>query len=215
MDDTDWDRVAGDYYGAILSPLTNSDFNPLFSDLRHLGGNAIDLGCGIGPLLPILSEQFSHVTALDFSKEMVEQARKNNLMLPNVSYVQADMKDLRIRKRFDVAVAVNSILAPDVKEVNSMLKQAHKILKPGGTLLAVLPAMEIYLYQAMLIVDENKDDLKKARKKAAAQVNPDEHDLLLGTITFDGDTQKCFYRFEIPHLLEKAGFKDIDKVLYS
>src|SRR5690348_425183 len=71
----DWDRVAGDYFEAVVSPLRAGVPRPL---ARALAGvpdasrkTAGDLGCGIGTLLPALAGRFRRVLAIDFSPAML------------------------------------------------------------------------------------------------------------------------------------------------
>ncbi|MBU1976126.1 MAG: methyltransferase domain-containing protein [Nanoarchaeota archaeon] len=224
MDGTVWDRIADDYKSEILSPITDSHSNPLFNDITVLPKrfeSAIDLGCGLGTLLPTLSKKFKNVVGLDFSQNMVDGASERTKKFDNVHCVCGDMKNLKKQyNAYDAAFSINSILASNIKDVKGIIKEIYKVLRQGGRLFAVLPAMEIYLHQAQLIVDREMGkgkSQKLARKKARSLISKSEHDFILGTINFDGDTQKCFYSFEIPRLFKEAGFQDVelDKVTYS
>ena len=220
----DWDKIATNYYSEILSPLKNSCHNPLFEDLRRIKGKnktVIDLGCGIGELLPELSKKFKEVIAIDYSKKMLETALHRNKRLKKVKYIQADMTNLgrKLHSFADVIISSNSILASNIKDVHKILKEIYKTLKKNGKLLAIVPSTEVYLYEATLIV--NREILlgkteKQARESAVKIINGKEHDFILGKINFNG-FQKTFYSFEIPLLFGKAGFKNIKikKVLYS
>lgn len=210
MQAMDWDRIAEDYYSEILSPIQDSINNPLLEDLKRLKGKrVIDLGCGIGPLLPMLSKHFSTVTALDYSQSMLDKARDENTNLKNVNYLAMSMKEIDFIECYDTALSVNSLLDPDPENVRQIISNIYDLLQHGGKFIGIVPAMEVYLYQAMLI-------MQRSGKDAAEEFLSGEHDLLSGTITFDGDCQKCFYRFELRHLLEQAGFSSIQvsKVLY-
>jgi len=217
MNSKDWDEVSKDYYSNIISPIKNSiGKNPLFEDLNQLDSdnrNVIDLGCGLGPLAPILSENFKKVTGIDFSKKMIEKAKKNNERLTNTTFIVADMKNLtEFYNKYDVAIAINSLVAKDINTINKIINEIFKVLKEGGELYAVLPSMETYIYQGMLVIDKELrkgNPQYKARKKALKLLSPDEHDFVEGKITYGGDTQKALYRFEILHRFSKAGFVDI------
>ncbi|MFH1703999.1 MAG: class I SAM-dependent methyltransferase, partial [Nitrospirota bacterium] len=193
------------------------DLNTLSPRFKH----AADLGCGLGPLLPTLSKKFTSVTAVDYSQEMISSAKKSNEHLTNIAYTQADLKDLRqFHSRFDVAIAVNSILEKNLSAVRQIVVEIFRSLKKGGRLFAIMPAMEVFLYQAMLIAEKetgNGRTDRQARRRVIQIVDPEKHDFILGKVTYYGDTQKYFYRFEIQHLLKQAGFKSIElsKVLYS
>jgi hypothetical protein len=72
----------------------------------------------------------------------------------------------------------------------------------------------------MLIIDRQirlGKTQRRARSKAKKLVKSEEHDFVTGTINYDGDREKAFYRFEVKHRLKKAGFRNLklSKVLYS
>ncbi len=225
MKKSDWDRISEDYYAEIISPIKNSSGRNLllkavkeFSSKRKV---VADLGCGTGPLLRSLSRSYGSVYAFDFSSGMIEQAKNRNKSLKNVSYSVEDLSNLKVLKgKLDVAISVNSILAMESKKVDKIFGQIYNSLKKGGVFLSVLPAMESYLYQAMLIIEDQVHKGKsqtQARLKAARSIKPEEHDFLQSTITFDGDIEKTFYEFEIYHRLKRAGFRDIrvSKICYN
>ena len=220
MEGRDWDRISGDYYSEIISPLKNSVSNPLLDDLKEVSGDfsVLELGCGVGELIPFFSSNFREVVAIDFSPDMIELAKKKEF--PNVLCMVKDMTDLKeFREKFDVAVSVNSILAPDVVKIDKIIKEIFNCLKPGGRLFVIIPAIESYIYQSMLITESKiKEgiDVKDAVKEASDSFDGKKSDLLQGILCFDKDSQKAFYRFEITYRFEKAGFRNvvIERVLY-
>jgi ubiquinone/menaquinone biosynthesis C-methylase UbiE len=214
MKKEEWNKTAKDYYKDTLSPIKNSKRSPLFSDLKKLKSKnktIIDLGCGLGELESILSKYFKTVTALDFSDEMILRAQQKNKKLSNVSFKQHNINDLTpFYNKFDIALSINSILTPNLNEIDKILKEIHKALKRKGIFIAILPAMEPYLYQAQLLKQKSESDLFKSF------TNEKEYNFSLGLTNFNGE-QKSFYRFEISWRFEKAGFKNIQikKVIYS
>lgn len=218
MDEQAWDRISGDYYSEILSPLKDAMHNPLIDDLKALRSkklSVIELGCGIGELVPFLDENFRTVTAIDFSQEMIALAKANNPG-SDANFLVMDIAGMAgMEASFDAAVAVNSILASDLVKLNRMICEAFKILKPGGRLFAIIPAMESYIYQNMLFVDrelEKEASQKKVMLQASRKLDHKSYDAFHGLIDFDGDVQKAFYRFEIVYRFGKAGFADFDIV---
>ncbi|MBU3904675.1 MAG: class I SAM-dependent methyltransferase [Nanoarchaeota archaeon] len=225
MKSKDWDRISKDYYKEIISPIKDSvGKNLLLERIEYHGSKqkvVADLGCGIGPLLGILSKKYKHVYALDYSKEMVEQSQNKNKSRKNISYHVRDFSNLSILKnKLDVAISVNSFLAEDTKKLNKIIKQIYNSLKNKGVFIGVLPAMESYLYQAVLIREKRicaGDSEKKASNKAQKLIKIGNYDFVKGTITFDGDIEKTFYEFEILYRFRKAGFKNIkvSKIYYD
>ena len=221
MEKGDWDRISQDYYEEILSPIKNSLNNPLLEDLDKLKGNKViaDLGCGIGEIEKNLSKKFKEVYAMDFSKKMIEVAKQKNPNLNNVYFIKKDIEDLsEFHNKFDVVVSINAIISNDLKKIDNIFSEINKSLKDGGKFICVLPAMEVYIYQSLLIADremEKTDDKKILRQKIRRFIKKQEPDFLLGMVNFDGE-QKNYYRFEILWRLKKAGFKNIEikKVFY-
>ena len=79
MDAQSWDQLSTTYFDQISSPFEQEVVNPLLSFLDGLPDRdkltVGDLGCGIGNLLPFLSERFHRVVAVDFSNGMLRRAR--------------------------------------------------------------------------------------------------------------------------------------------
>lgn len=223
MNANDWDRIAENYYEEVLSPLKDSVLNPLLDDLRQLAKThsaIIDLGCGLGELAPFLAKHFRRVVGVDYAPRMLKKAEQQHSRL-SVVFRQADLKNLQpFYTSFPVAVSVNSLVTPQLADVDRMLREVFRVLTPGGTFLAVVPSMEVYLYQAQLIMERELGKGKtqsQARKAARSLIKKEEHDFLTGTFTYDEETVKGFFAFELRHRLRKAGFAHIvvDKVLYS
>jgi len=211
-----WDRIAGDYLGHVVSPFDRGISNPLFDQLLAVPGahrkRVADLGCGVGMLIPFLSNHFAWVTGIDFSAAMLRQARRR-ARAANVSFHRADMTDLsRFRRSFDVAVAVNSILAPSPRQVNNVLSEVRSTLKPGGRFLGVFPAMDSVLYHAMLVVERENEEHSSERvavRHARKVCEHHKYDFVTGIFDDDGDRQKHYYQFELRHRLRRAGFSKL------
>lgn len=223
MDSKNWDEISDKYYDEVISPLKNSINKPLFEDLKKFKGKnlkVIELGCGIGEMVPTLEEHFGEVTVLDFSPKMVEIARERNKNAKKTKFLVRDMTDLsEFAGQFDVAVAVNSFLASDMVVLSKMINQAASVLKPGGVLLAIIPSIESYIYQHMIYVDRRLKlkPQNEVFQKAADKFNHKVYDPFNGIIDFEDGKQKAFYRFEIWYRFGKEGFENfkIDTVLYS
>jgi len=113
------------------------------------GLTALDLGCGNGRYSEeLIKRGAERVVALDYSEEMVEQAkkRKEEKDLKNLEVIQADMSDVPVEKEsFDLAISRFSLMySPDLAktlgEVSMSLKSGAEfivetnqaIAKPGG-----------------------------------------------------------------------------------
>ena len=224
MDASDWDIIAKDYYKEVISPLKDSIENPLIEEIEKNSFEdkvVLDAGCGVGRLLPLLSKNFKEVHAKDYSKEMINQSIKNSGEFSNVNCFVGDLKkSYNEKEKYNVLISVNSILDPNVLNITKIFNVFHHSLKKGGTFYGVLPSMESYIYQGMLMLDKkmsHKKEQKEVVKKVKKALNEKNFDFTLGKIDFDGDVQKAFYRFEIIYRLKKAGFTNIQlgKVYYD
>jgi SAM-dependent methyltransferase len=209
----DWDRVAHDYFTAVVSPFRSGVPRPLQRALDALPSThrhtAADLGCGIGTLLPTLAHRFERVLGIDFSPAMLARARAG-CPARHVSLHRADLADLRrFRGRLDVAVTVNAVLTPDGERLDRIFAGLAATLRPGGLLLGVFPAMEAVLYQGFLIHERERRRLGPGRARAATSriLERAKYDFVHGTYTDGGQTQKFFYAFELRHRLRQVGFR--------
>jgi ubiquinone/menaquinone biosynthesis C-methylase UbiE len=214
MNPKEWNLSHKQYYEDILSPIKDSRSSPLLKDLKRLRSKTktiIDLGCGLGELSPTLSKYFKSVTAIDFSPDMISQAKLSHSNLINVIFEQANLSSLsKYKNKFNVALSINSLINPDLNTLDKQLKQIHSVLKKRGIFIAILPAMEVYIYQTQLLKQKSKNHLLKE------YTNQKEHNFPLGIIDFDGK-QKAYYYFEILWRFQKAGFKriNISRVSYT
>lgn len=212
-----WSNVAADYEKEFVDPYRADARNPLFSVLRRLAGTetqtAADLGCGIGPLLPTLAARFGTVHAVDFAEGMLARARERCRGLANVQFWARSFTDLApLHGALDVAVSVNSLVLPDVREIDKALDELRLCLKPGGRFLGIVPAMDGVHYYTMLALDRalaGGMPLDAARKNAAHHAEHEYYDFAFGQFTFRGIEQHFWQPFEVRHRLRKAGFERI------
>lgn len=220
-----WSRHAANYDEFFLDPLLPGVDNPVLSklaaipDAREKG--VIDLGCGTGALLPQLIKSFGKVAALDFAPAMIRKARDRlGADVERVEFLARPMHDLDdLRGEFDVAVALNSVVMPDVRVIDRTLKAVRACLRPGGVFLGILPAMDAIHYHTMLIFDRELELLGNPRQAAQATARQVEHcyyDFTFGRFEFHGLRQKFWQPFEVDYRMRKAGFGkiELDRVLY-
>ncbi len=217
-----WDRNAKDYFSQVVSPFAEGVVNPLFEYIDKVtdakNKSVIDIGTGIGNLLPELVKRFGHVAAVDISPEMIKHAKEK--VEGNVEFSVRDMRDLsEFHNKFDVAISVNSVLAPDIFDVDRIIKEIHNVLKAQGILLAIFPSMDSILHQSILLYEKARESGKpheKALEETREKIKRDSCDFLLGTFKYNDMVQKHYYPFEIKYRLKKAGFKAIKlrKVYY-
>jgi SAM-dependent methyltransferase len=212
-----WSRAADGYEQRFIDPYREGTRNPLRAALRRLARSGrltvADLGCGIGPLLPFLAQHFKTVFAVDFADGMLEKSRQRCSGLRNVRFVQATMTELgELERKIDVAVSVNSLVMPDVRDQEKSLSEVHRCLRPGGRFLGILPAMDAVHYHTMLLVDralKSGMPVAKARQNAAKHGEHEQYDFAFGQFHFQGLEQHFWQPFEVGYRLGRAGFQRV------
>jgi SAM-dependent methyltransferase len=223
--DRHWSRAAARYDDLFLDPFRPGVENPLLDQILAIADPglkvAADLGCGTGPLLPHLVDRFERVVALDFAPGMITKARKRlGDLAAKVDFLARPMDELDdYQGAIDVAIAVNSIVMPDVRDIDRTLRSIHASLKPGGMFLGILPAMDAIHYHTMLLYDEALDrglNVEEAERHAAFQGEHHYYEFAFGRFEFRGLRQKFWTPFEAEYRFAKAGFVRVElaKVLY-
>jgi SAM-dependent methyltransferase len=212
-----WSRAADRYEKEFIDPYLPGVRNPLLQALAELPNTSsqtvADLGCGIGPLLPFLAERFRRVLAVDFAEGMLQRARDACKDLRNVTFFHCSLTNLAaLGETVDFAVAVNSLVLPNVGELEKALSAIHDLLKPGGHFLGIVPAMDGVHYFTMLLLDRARQagmPEPKARQNAAHHAEHPCYDFAFGDFRYQGLHQHFWQPFEVRYRLRRAGFRKI------
>lgn len=110
-----------------------------FAGEMHVRGchSVYDLGCGAGRHAAFLAQQGFSVTASDISSSALEQTRgRLEQSGVDASLLRIDMRDWPFGDGcFDAVVACNVVYHAVRDEVESILAQVRRCLRPGGLLL--------------------------------------------------------------------------------
>jgi SAM-dependent methyltransferase len=223
--DRQWSRHAVRYDELFLDAFHPGVENPLLARLAQVAEperkTVIDLGCGTGPLLPYLVGRFGRVIALDFAPGMIERARRRlGADADRVTFATRAMHELDdFAGQIDVAVAVNSLVMPDVRVIDRTLAAIRASLRADASFLGVVPSMDAIHYHTMLLMEtalERGQTPEEAERSAAFHAEHAHYDFAFGRFSFQGLRQKFWQPFEIKHRMTKAGFAsvELDHVLY-
>lgn len=124
-------------YDAIMADIEYGDWAGFILDYARAASlsprTALDLACGTGALTAELRGRGLDVTGLDFSADMLAVARQR---LPEVTFVQADLRDFVLPERFDLISCVfdslNNLTEP--ADLQRALGRMALHLNPGGLL---------------------------------------------------------------------------------
>ena len=98
------------------------------------GARVIDVGCGAGRSTRWLENHGYTVLSVDVSAQMLQRTR---LGRPDAGTAQADMRALPVAPAtFDGLTAFFSLVHVPKAEVPRALREFHRVLKPGGIMLA-------------------------------------------------------------------------------
>ena len=93
--------------------------------------NCLEIGCGTGKNTTFLLTKSNHVTAVDFSENMLNKA-KQKIKSSNVDFIQADiLKAWKFSKRkYDLVTF--SLVLEHIENLNAIFKKASNVLKSKG-----------------------------------------------------------------------------------
>jgi ubiquinone/menaquinone biosynthesis C-methylase UbiE len=127
----------------------------------------LDLGCGMGePMVPYFVEKGCEVTGVDSSDKLIALAKKR---YPEIEFIISDMRNLDLKKKFDLVIAWHSFFHLSQNDQRKMFKPFQVHLKTGGVLMFTTgtEAGELWsdnggqeLYHASLSPEEYKNLLK-------------------------------------------------------
>jgi len=172
-----YDKIAEPYAKEFSNP---SEYIEEFLALLPKNTKILDVGCGVGVDAGFMMSEDFEIIGIDMSKEMLNIARQK---FPRVDFRQQDIRKLDFPPNsFDGILASCSLIHIPKKEVPTLLKKFHQILKKNCAIYIALQGGK----SEELFIDE--------------PFKPDEK-LFLNIISFD----------EIKNLLVKNGFSIVKK----
>lgn len=128
-----YDGLAGEYEKRVdsLLDVTENAMN-YFSSYIKPGDLILDIGCGVGIAISLLTKRGFKVTGIEMSPKMVEFARKRN---PEAKIIIGDFLKMKFDKKFDAVLVFAFIHLFPKSEIPVILAKIKSILKPGGVAL--------------------------------------------------------------------------------
>ncbi len=126
------------------------------------GNLLLEVGCGTGHHIKHLQDTYT-CTGLDINDEILKVARKN---VPNTEFIQADMIDMDLGKKFDVITCLFSSIGY-VKTYSNLERTlgcfSRHLHRGGVTIIEPWFTKEVYSVGSPFITTYEDDDLKIAR----------------------------------------------------
>ena len=120
---------------AGIYEICKDDYPPMLTELeRDPFDNVLDVGCGTGPVIELLSKKYpeKHFVGLDITPAMIEVAQSKRL--PNAEFIVGDAENLPFGDGgFDAVLCANSF--HHYPNPGAFLREAHRVLRPGGKLI--------------------------------------------------------------------------------
>jgi SAM-dependent methyltransferase len=233
---SEYDRVDAGIYDAYTGASINGDTEFYVEEARRAGSPVLELGCGTGRILIPIAAAGVDVTGVDRAPSMLAVAKAKVAAQPvevqsRIELVEGDMRELRLDRRFAlIAIPFRAFLhLLTVEDQRQALARIREHLVDGGRL--VLNVFDPHL--GIIASRLGHEGGRRERRRAFAhprtgrtvvqwdafRYDP-ERQVLEGDFVFDeldGDgtvvatsysplTLRWVYRYEMQHLLERAGF---------
>lgn len=219
MDRKYWEDVALVHDEKIFDVFSNDAEKVIHKNIikySSLKKTAMDLGCAIGNWLPLLSDHFKKVYAVDISKHYIDLAKEKNKKLPNIEYIHVDLAKASkaITTTADMVVCINTLLTPNAQSRNAAYETVIRAVAKKGYLVLVVPALESALYSEFILDQWDAKDKAAGKKVAKAKKEGNPFD---GTMHLDGTPTKHYLKEELHFMLQSSGFEimEINKVKYT
>lgn len=134
---SEFTRAADSYESsnAGIYNLCKKDYPDILEEVkREPFSDLLDAGCGTGPMLSLLSDEFpsKHFTGVDLTPKMIDVAKRKQL--PNVTFVCGDCEDLPFdTDAFDVIICSQSF--HHYPNPQNFFHSVRRCLRPGGRLI--------------------------------------------------------------------------------
>ena len=166
--------------------------NRVFLELVKSENNILDIGCGKGTFLKKLADKGISCDGIDFSKTMIDAARKNyegyNINLYHGNFITYDFK-----KKYDCIIS-NAVLE-HVEDDSAFIRKIEMLLNPNGKLI-LLTSAHPWLYS---VFDESVHHYRRYGKKQLHELVKKNKFIIVSTRYWDV--------LGIPYLLYARLFK--------
>lgn len=155
------------------------------ANILHPGQRLLDVGCGDGILGMLVRNRFEEIYGVDISDKAIEVAQRRGIKAYKVNL---NVEALPFEDNyFDSITCLGTLQL--IYDMNTMLREFNRVLKPDGELVLTVPNMRAYWRIFKLVV---------LGYFPRTSLDPEG---------YDGGTLHYFCYRNLKDLLEKSGFK--------
>ena len=137
-----WSDIA-DWYDALLTSRRSPHGLAVATTLALAGDVAglrvLDVGCGQGAATRALAAAGAEVTGADLTPELVAAARRHEAEKPlGIRYLESDAQRLAELPNAAFDLVTCQLALMDIPDLDATLIAVHRVLRPGGSFVAVL-----------------------------------------------------------------------------
>lgn len=143
MKSTFWDRFAKSYdkNSSINEELLNLIRSYCMTDFEVL-----EIGTATGEMILALAPYFSEGIGIDYSEMMIKEAEKK-VKPRNITFEVGDAKNLSFAdESFDLIFTISTLHV--ISPLEDVLTSIHRVLKPKGTFIAIVPIVNHNWFKA-------------------------------------------------------------------
>jgi SAM-dependent methyltransferase len=209
-------------YAKIRDPSGDREYYAALA--RERGGPVLEIGCGTGRVLLPVAESGLECVGVDPSPEMLEVFRAKGVP-PNVTLVAGEARTFDLSpKRFALVIAAFRVFQHflGVEEQLAVLANVRRHLTPGGAF--AFDLFEPDLARMAAVHEPEREDVRtqdgEIETRRFVSIERDHARQILHAVfrheRWRGDERlgdevstndlRWFYRFEVEHLLARAGF---------
>ncbi|MDH5366457.1 MAG: class I SAM-dependent methyltransferase [Cyclobacteriaceae bacterium] len=124
------DKIASD------NPIHQRLLQAYYLAKEYIHGDVLEIGCGEGRGISLLSPEAKNYTALDKIQEVIDELSKQ---YPEIKFIQSNIPPMSELESNSYDVVISFQVIEHIKKDKEYLQEIHRVLKPGGKAIITTP----------------------------------------------------------------------------